>query len=142
MRGLLTSKGVAVTRIIPSTFPQVLADPAQIKQLFLNLFLNSLDAMPTGGTVTVRVASEDRGARQALVIQVSDTGVGIPKDALGKVFDPSFTTKARGTGLGLAICRQISVAHAGAIRADNNRDGPGVTMTVELPVPAMAEALV
>jgi signal transduction histidine kinase len=77
------------------------------------------------------------------VIQLTDTGSGIPAEALGKIFDPFFTTKARGTGLGLAICRGIVDTHKGTIRAENNKDGPGATITVELPVPvgAMAEAL-
>ena len=99
--------------------------------------------MGTGGTLTVRLAPSDRGAgQQVLVIQVCDTGSGIPPDALGKVFDPFFTTKARGTGLGLAICRGIVDAHKGTIRAENNREGPGATITIELPVPArvLAEA--
>ena len=143
LSGTLTSKGVVVVRMIPSTLPQVMADPAQLKQLFLNLFLNSLDAMERGGTLTVRMASGDRGGQEILSIQVTDTGTGIPTDALGKVFDPFFTTKARGTGLGLAICRGIVDTHKGIIRAENNRDGPGATITIELPVPvgAMAEAL-
>ncbi len=142
--GPLTSKGVTVVRNIPPTLSQVLADPAQLKQLFLNLFLNSLDAMKAGGTLTIRMASIDRGAgQQVLSIQVTDTGSGIPADALGKVFDPFFTTKASGTGLGLAICRGIVDSHKGTIRAQNNKDGPGATITVELPVPvgAMAEAV-
>jgi PAS domain S-box-containing protein len=142
--GQLAAKGITVRRVIPPAVPQVLADPAQLKQLFLNLFLNSLDAMGTGGTLTVRLAPSDRGAgQQVLVIQVGDTGGGIPPDALGKVFDPFFTTKARGTGLGLAICRGIVDAHKGTIRAENNREGPGATVTIELSVPAriLAEAL-
>ena len=144
LSGSLTSKGVTVVRIIPPTLPQVLADPAQLRQLFLNLFLNSLDAMKDGGTLTIRMASIDRGAgQQVLSIQVNDTGSGIPADALGKVFDPFFTTKASGTGLGLAICRGIVDSHKGTIRAQNNKDRPGATITVELPVPvgAMAEAV-
>ncbi len=142
--GPLTTKSVTVVRKIPPTLPQVLADPAQLKQLFLNLFLNSLDAMKDGGTLMIRMVSIDRGAgQQVLSIQVTDTGSGIPADALGKVFDPFFTTKASGTGLGLAICRGIVDSHQGTIRAQNNKDGPGATVTVELPVPvgAMAEAV-
>lgn len=144
LSGSLTSKGVTVIRVIPSTLPQVLADPAPLRQLFLNVFLNSLDAMEGRGNLTIRMTASDRGAgQQALVIQLTDTGSGIPAEALGKIFDPFFTTKARGTGLGLAICRGIVDTHKGTIRAENNKDGPGATITVELPVPvgAMAEAL-
>ncbi len=144
LSGSFTSKGVTVVRMISPALPQVLADPAQLRQLFLNLFLNSLDAMKGSGTLTIRMFASDRGVgQQVLVIHVTDTGSGIPEDALGKVFDPFFTTKASGTGLGLAICRGIADSHKGTIRADNNKDGPGATITVELPISvgAMAEAL-
>jgi len=100
--------------------------------------------MEGGGSLTIRMALSDRGAgQQGLVVQVTDTGSGIPEEALEKIFNPFFTTKAHGTGLGLAICRGIVDTHQGIIRAENNKSGPGATITVELPVSveAMAEAL-
>lgn len=100
------------------TLPPLAADPHQLKQVFLNLLMNAVHAMPEGGTVTVYAAIEDRSAR----IDVCDTGVGIDPAVLIRIFEPFFTTRREGTGLGLAIVRKIVGQHGGSIEA---RSTPG-----------------
>lgn len=117
--------------------PPTQADPTQLQQVFLNLFLNALHAMPRGGELGVRTFLEERG--KTIRIEVSDTGSGIREDLIAKVFQPFFTTKPKGTGLGLAISRQMIERHDGAI-AVANRPGGGVLFTIRLPVKAEAGA--
>lgn len=117
--------------------PPTLADPTQLQQVFLNLFLNALHAMPRGGELGVRTCLEGDG--KTIRIEVSDTGSGIREDLINKVFQPFFTTKPKGTGLGLAISRQMIEQHDGAI-AVSNRPGGGVLFTILLPVKAEGTA--
>jgi two-component system sensor histidine kinase HydH len=135
--------GVKVRLEASDALPRVMADPEQMKQLFGNLVLNALQAMPNGGTLTVggkvisdfgsRISdSATRNPQSAIVIEVEDTGPGIPEADLPRIFEPFYTTRAKGTGLGLAICRQIVEAHGGTIRVA--RTGPeGTTIEVTLP---------
>jgi PAS domain S-box-containing protein len=116
--------------------PTVIADRQKLRQLFLNLYTNAADAMPHGGTLTTRVTAETGSdGRPMLVIEVTDTGVGIPPDVLSRVMDPFFTTKeeGKGTGLGLAICRRIVHDHQGTIRL-SSEVGKGTTVRVSLPL--------
>lgn len=109
---------------------RILANELQLSQLLLNLILNGFAAMEeTGGTLTVRSFFDE----EFITYQVSDTGCGIPKEALPQIFDPFFTTKpaGKGTGLGLAIARQIVDDHKGEISVESV---PGsTTFTVKLP---------
>jgi signal transduction histidine kinase len=111
--------------------PSTLADPTQLQQVFLNLFLNALHAMPRGGELGVRTCLEEDG--KTIRIEVSDTGSGIREDLVDKVFQPFYTTKPKGTGLGLAISRQLIEQHDGVITVAN-RPGGGVLFTILLPV--------
>jgi two-component system, NtrC family, sensor kinase len=113
--------------------PFVAVEEAQLKQLFLNLLLNSIEAMGSGGEVTVHVVRRDLRGSQWIVVDVSDTGPGIAESLRTTVFNPFFTTKSRGSGLGLAICRGIVDAHRGTIRAENRADRPGAKIVVEFP---------
>jgi two-component system sensor histidine kinase HydH len=113
----------------------IAGDPEQLKQLFGNLALNALQAMPKGGRLTVAVRAMDGkgGPRRAVEVAVEDTGSGIPEADVPRVFEPFYTTRTKGTGLGLAICKQIAEAHGGGIRVA--RTGPdGTTILVTLPV--------
>ncbi len=112
--------------------PPVQCDRDQLKQVFLNLMQNAIDAMGGKGTLSLRtyLASEEEGIW--VVAELSDTGGGIPSDVLPNIFNPFFTTKNRGTGLGLAIVRRILEMHGARIEVDN-RPGEGTTFKVKLP---------
>jgi PAS domain S-box-containing protein len=114
----------------------VLGNVSQLQQLFLNLCLNAIQAMDPGGELTVRVADLSEGGGNTLLVEVADTGPGIPEHLLATIFDPFVTTKPHGTGLGLAICRSIADAHHAQLSVRNNVGRPGCAFTVEFPVPA------
>ncbi len=115
-------------------------DKNRMGQVFLNLFLNAVDAMPGGGQIKVRTYKEeltkDReevGPGETVVVaEVEDTGAGIPEDILNKIFDPFFTIKQckGGTGLGLSVVKNIVDRHGGEIKIENRRDRSGVRVTV------------
>ena len=111
--------------------PEIMADPMQLQQIFMNLLLNAVDAMPNGGTLTVR--TRYTGEPSTLVIEVADTGAGIDAAVMNKIFSPFFTTKSKGTGLGLSITKRLLEEHGGSIVLENNKDG-GATFIVHLPV--------
>src|SRR5262249_11623641 len=127
---------VTVVYELAPLLPPVLGDHDQLKQVFVNLCLNSIEAMAEGGTLTITVQSDggEKGQPAALVVQIADTGPGIPTEHLSDIFDPFFTLKAQGTGLGLAICQGIMDYHRGSIAAANHADGPGAIFTLKLPV--------
>jgi signal transduction histidine kinase len=114
--------------------PQVLevsVDRNQIMQVFYNLITNALDAMPHGGSLTIRTKAEDDSA----TVEFTDTGVGIPAEYIDKIFEPFFTTKpeAKGTGLGLSISYNIVNQFGGKIEVDS-QPGKGSTFKVRLPL--------
>lgn len=111
--------------------PLVFAGEDDFKQIFSNLILNAVQAMPGGGTLTLSTTTDD----SAVVVNVTDTGHGIPDDVMEHIFDPFFTTKepGKGTGLGLSICRKIIERMNGSIRVESVV-GKGTTFTVRLPV--------
>lgn len=116
---------------IDPTLEDVEADETALKQVFVNLLRNALDAMPEGGVLTIRAVQEDG----VVVIDVSDTGVGIPTENLGSLFSPGFTTKPKGYGLGLYSARSIVERFGGTIRV-SSQVGSGTTFTVRLPTAA------
>jgi signal transduction histidine kinase len=117
----------------PPGLPPVRGAANQLRQVFLNLFLNAVQAMPGGGPLTVEVMAE-RGSDR-LCVEVRDEGIGIPPEHMPHVFDPFFTTKepGKGTGLGLSICYSIIQKHGGTIEATSER-GRGTTFHVCLPL--------
>jgi len=112
-------------------FPYVLGDEGQLQQAVVALATNAIDAMPDGGTLSLRAK---RSGGQAIV-EITDTGVGIQPENLTKIFDPFFTTKdvGRGTGLGLAVCYGIVSEHGGRLDVRSNV-GVGTTFTISLPI--------
>jgi len=123
----------SVERDLGSSAAFVAIEPGQAKQLFLNLFLNAIEAMPPGGQLIVNIARVYRQGLPWFQVTVTDTGPGIPESIRTKIFEPFFTTKARGSGLGLAICRSIADAHKGALRVETPSLGTGTTVVVEFP---------
>jgi two-component system NtrC family sensor kinase len=123
-----------------TTDGHLVGSPSQLNQVLLNLVTNAAQAIgPAGGTITLAT----RGDARELVLEVIDTGAGIPPEVLPKIFDPFFTTKAvgQGTGLGLSICYKIIAQHGGQIEVDS-RVGLGTTFRVRLPrdgAPSQAE---
>ena len=128
----LRQRQVAVVREFAPDVPMVQADRQQLRQLFLNLFTNAADAMPAGGTLTLRVSAVEK----QVLIEIADTGVGIAPEDLPKVTKPFFTTKpeGKGTGLGLAICRRIVQEHGGSLAIASAGSAKGATVRVTLPI--------
>jgi signal transduction histidine kinase len=129
----LQHRKINVVRSWGRNCPRVYADPGYLQQVFLNLINNSMDAMPTGGTLTTRTRFQ--ASEKEVIIEVEDTGIGIAPDTLQRIFEPMFTTKRMGTGagLGLAISDQIVRQHRGSIRAESEV-GRGTRFTIVLPV--------
>jgi len=113
----------------------VLVDERMIRQAFLNLALNAVQAMPQGGTLSVVVR---RAARAEVLVEFTDTGPGIPAELRARIFEPFFTTKAKGTGLGLAIVKRIVESHSGRMELESE---PGQGTTFRLFLPCEPEAL-
>jgi signal transduction histidine kinase len=115
---------------------RVLGDADQLKQVFLNLLINSLQSMPSGGRIAVGAApwprSSPGGTRWAQV-RIEDTGAGIPPEQMRRIFDPFYTTKRDGTGLGLAICHGIIEQHQGEIQLESEV-GVGTAVSLRLPL--------
>jgi len=114
--------------------PEIMVDVEKMKRVFLNIVKNAVDAMPKGGKFTIESkATEDRWE-----IAFIDTGVGMSKEVLEKVWTPFFTTKAKGMGLGLPICKRIVEAHEGRISVKSTV-GKGTTFTVSVPIKPIIE---
>ena len=137
----LRSNKVDVVRDFASELPSIPADRQQLRQVFLNLITNASDAMPRGGTLTVRAFSGVLGAQPAVIVEFSDTGTGIKTGDLPKLWEPFFTTKpeGKGTGLGLAICRRTVEGHHGIIEIETG-SGKGATVRITLPAPETEES--
>jgi PAS domain S-box-containing protein len=109
----------------------VYASKNQLRQVFLNIFKNAGDAMPDGGTLTVKTSGKD----EEIVVEISDTGVGIEKENLNKIFDAFFTTKSsvKGVGLGLSVCSGFIIEHGGDISVESQEDA-GTKFIITLPL--------
>jgi signal transduction histidine kinase len=127
----LRKHGVEVRLDLDADGADVMADHFQMEQLFLNLILNAMQAMPDGGTLTLRTRS---GAGQSVVTEVADTGMGIDPSIRDRIFDPFFTTRdvGEGTGLGLSVSDTIVRAHGGSIEVES-KPGAGSVFRVVLP---------
>jgi signal transduction histidine kinase len=129
----LERNGVRFSTDYADGAPPLLGQAGPLVQVFVNLFTNAAHAMSDhGGSLSVRTRPVDG---TEIVVEVTDTGVGIPAEALDRIFEPFFTTKeaGRGTGLGLSIVREIVEAHGGTVRAAST-PGEGTTFFVGLPL--------
>ena len=127
----LGKKRIDVVKKYEVKAPIVMASAEQIKQVFLNLIMNSIDFMPEGGTITVSLETEN----DDLLIEFIDTGQGIREEDIHSIFEPFFTTRGEssGTGLGLAICESIVRKHRGTISAASHPEG-GAEFTIRIPL--------
>jgi two-component system NtrC family sensor kinase len=133
----LETSGVAIALDLGEGLPDLPANPNQIKQVILNLLQNALQAMPDGGTVSVKSGRELRSDGIGVFIKVCDTGEGIPPEYYERIFEPFFTTRpvGKGTGLGLSVSYGIITSHGGQIDVDSIM-GRGSCFTVWLPAEA------
>lgn len=114
---------------LKSNLPEVLVDSAQIQQVFSNIILNAVQAMPKGGNLIITSIKKDK----FIEVNITDTGEGIPKENLDKIFEPLFSTKVQGTGLGLSVCQSIIENHEGSIEVESEV-GKGTKFIVKLPI--------
>ena len=111
-----THKGITVKKRFAENIPLLYGDDFQLKQVLLNLFINSMEAMPHGGEITVEIVrGEDIIDREKVILKIADTGLGVREEDKAHLFEPFFTTKGTGTGLGLSICKRILEKHQGEI---------------------------
>jgi signal transduction histidine kinase len=125
--------GVEATVLSEPDLPFVEGNPGQIQQVFLNLLLNAVQAMPKGGKLSLRVAREPGPQGELISVRIADTGSGIPPEILPKIFESFFTSREDGTGLGLAIVKRILRDHRGDIVVESS--GPAGT-TFKFWIPA------
>jgi len=118
-----------IQKICEKDIPKMIADPDMLYQAFLNIFINSMQAMPTGGNIFVKIKCKNNRVK----VTVEDEGEGISDDLKKKIWDPFFTTKEQGTGLGLGIVKNIIESHGGTIKL-SNRSAGGAKAAIELPL--------
>jgi len=124
-----TRQGIEIRTALANDLPAVNADPKLLKQAILNLVINAEEAMPDGGELIVRTSAND----QAVRLDITDTGSGIPDHILPKIFDLYYSTKDGGTGLGLPTTRRIVELHNGSIEVESEVN-KGTHFTIRLPV--------
>ncbi|MDD2338179.1 MAG: ATP-binding protein, partial [Geobacteraceae bacterium] len=121
--------GIRIERDYRATPPHILADATEIEQIFSNLFVNSIEEMVEGGVLTIMLEQKE----DTVHIDVSDTGNGIPREDLQRIFDPFFTKKSSGTGLGLSVVLRIIRTYNGKIEV-KSEVGKGTTFSVSIPL--------
>jgi signal transduction histidine kinase len=145
-------KNIKVVREIQEDLPKVLVDKSKLTQVFINLFINAIHAMPEGGKLTIRSfvkqIEENRNGtdersdgsfevgEKVVVVEIEDTGMGISEENLKKIFNPFFTTRSqgKGTGLGLSVARNIIIMHKGLIEVKSQvNKGTRVIITLRIP---------
>ena len=125
----INEQGYVIKKNYQNSVPEIMADSAMLYQSFLNVLINSMQAMPDGGRILIEVSAGDH----LVTVHFDDEGQGIPHENLEKIWDPFFTTKEMGTGLGLGIVKNIVESHGGSIQI-MNRPVRGTRVTIELPV--------
>ncbi len=124
-------ENIRLTKKLDSDLPQVEIDTDQVRQVLINIIINAVQAMPEGGKLTMSAREKD----ELLEVEITDSGCGMPKEVMDKIFDPLFTTRAKGIGLGLAVCKAIIDRHEGNITV-KSEPGRGTTFTIRLPLKA------
>jgi len=129
MENYFQEKNITIHKKFEADLPEISVDPAQIKQVFFNIILNAVEAMPDGGDLGIKI----RSGIESIEIDIVDNGKSVPKGVLKNIFDPFFTTKPNGTGVGLSICLKIIEEHGGNIDV-KSKLGEGTTMSITLPI--------
>ncbi len=120
---------ISVSANYNDAMPPLMVDPMQLRQVCDNMIKNAVEAMASGGTLTITTWGDGKWA----IVEFKDTGIGIPSRDIQKIFDPLYSTFPKGTGLGLSVCQQIVEAHGGAIEVESE-EGKGTTFRVKLPI--------
>ena len=130
--------GITVELVLAAERCMVRADTAQLEGVFVNLFLNSAEAMPDGGTLRVALRSQQQSGSPSLRVRVEDTGPGVPVELSERIFQPFFTTRESGTGLGLALAQRTIEEHAGMLMLERkspaHAGASGAVFVVDLPL--------
>ena len=126
-------RNILVVKDFSPELPSFFCEPRQIKQVFINLFFNAMQAMGQSGRLTLKTSRERQGEKDFIQVAVTDTGGGIQADILDNIFNPFFTTRFEGTGLGLSIAHKIILKHKGTIHVIND-PGVGATFLIQFPV--------
>jgi len=130
----IKKRKILIKKYFADEIPDVVFDPHQIQQVFVNLLMNALESMEDGGAIEIRSAVErSRPEGMRVAITISDDGLGIPKENVSKVFDPFFTTKPDGTGLGLSIVYKIMEQHDAQIEI-KSRESKGTSFILRFPI--------
>jgi two-component system NtrC family sensor kinase len=124
-------RNITILKDLDPALPAIDLDRSKMQQVFSNLIINAIEAMPSGGTL--RIVSSLAGDGRSLEVRFADTGIGIPPENLHKIFDPFFTTKSFGTGLGLAVSYGIIQRQGGTIEVESEV-GRGTVFKVKLPL--------
>jgi signal transduction histidine kinase len=137
---------IALKKNLVAGLPQIGLDQGKVKQVFINMFMNAIQAMNGDGKLSVSTFRQPAGTKgagenpggESVVVQIEDTGSGIPEDKLDKLFEPFFTTKpvGSGTGLGLSVSNNIIELHGGTIKIGNRTDARGAVVTITFPIPS------
>ena len=127
---VIIPKNIKTVTRIDENLPLVMADPALLRRALVSMVTNAIQAMPSGGTLTVEARN---GKEKALLLSVEDTGGGIPEEVRSRLFRPFTTTKSKGQGLGLAVCKRIVDAHHGELGYETWA-GRGTKFTMRLPM--------
>ena len=136
----LSRKSIEIVKNYMKEAPKVYAAQDRLKQVFLTVFLNGIESMDDRGTLVINTSYDrkDKGGLISkageLVIEIKDTGRGIPPEILPKIFDPFFSTKENGTGLGLSVAHQIVAYHGGSIEVKETAVGKGTCFSLRFPV--------
>ena len=131
-------KSVVVSTRLDGELPEICMDSEQIYQVVFNIVFNAIQAMPYGGDIVLRTRMEPEPS--TVILEISDTGIGIPPEKIEQIFTPFYTDKNRGTGLGLTIAKNIVEQHQGTI-AVTSRPDEGSTFSVTLPIKGVSVAV-
>jgi two-component system sensor histidine kinase HydH len=129
MQADLRHRKIELVKDMDERLPKVMLDADRMKQVFMNVILNSMQAMPEGGRLAIRCRYHDEDGK--VQVEISDTGIGMSREVLARVFEPFFSTRSGGTGLGLANVKKIMDQHGGSISIES-AEGEGTNVIISM----------